>query len=214
MFKELFDREKLFQGLRNKNTFDTLFKQILIFIILFQAIYGFIYGYFVNEKNVIWALKDLVKFPVTFLLTILFSSPIYYFLTMILGSKMDYKDTLSIMLSGLLVMSTFTFMLGGILLILMSINNVSYSVLQATHGLVIIFGCLFGSIYYYFGLRITHQLNDNVAIALVLICGIIFITMLPQAAGIVGPYSSGQYSDFLKGISGMWGSAQMTKALR
>jgi len=169
----------------------------------------------VNSKNTDWAMRDMVKYPATFLLTLLFSSPAYHFLTILLGCKEGFKETLAIMLAGMFVMSTFTLVFGSVLLLLMGINNASYSIMQITNGFVIFLGCLIGAVYFYFGLKITHQFSDSAAIALVLICGIVFIVMLPQAAGLIGPYSTGTYGGgFLEGLGSMWTGAQMTKALR
>lgn len=215
MFREFFEKEKIFKGLTNPTGYKTITQNLLLYTIIFLAIYGLVYGYFVNNKNSDWALRDMVKFPATFLLALLFSSPAYHLLMMIFGCKLGYKETLAIMLAGMFVMSTFTLVFGGILLLLMGINNASYSIMQLTNGLVIFLGCLIGSVYFYFGLRVTHQFSDGAAIALTLICGIIFIVMLPQAAGLIGSYSSGTYGGYglLEGMSGMWKGAQMTSAL-
>jgi hypothetical protein len=215
VFREFFEKEKLFRGLSDRKAFPIILQQIVMYTAVFLAIYGLIYGYFVNARSAEWAIKDLVKFPATFLLAILFSSPAYHFLAIMFGCKKDFKETIAIMLAGMMVMSTFTLVFGGVLLLLMGINEMSYSILQVTDALVILLGCLLGAIYFYFGLRIVHQFSDSIAIALVLICGIIFMVMLPQAAGLIGPYSTGAYpSPFLTGMSGMWESAKMTKALR
>jgi hypothetical protein len=215
VFKEFFDREKLFRGLTDRIGFNIIFQQILIYTIAFLGIYGLIYGYFVNGMNGDWALRDMIKYPVTFILTILLSSPAYHLLAMIIGCKKDYKETIAIMLSGLFIMSTFTLVFGGILLTLMGINRTNYGIMQATNAGVILLGCLLGAVYFYHGLIKVHKFNDSQAIALVLICGVIFLVILPQAAGLVGPYSSGIYGGgFLEGMSSTWGSAQMTKTLR
>jgi len=215
MFREFFEKEKIFKGLTNPVGFKTITQNLLLYTIVFLAVYGLIYGYFVNSKNTDWAMRDMVKYPATFLLTLLFSSPAYHFLTILLGCKEGFKETLAIMLAGMFVMSTFTLVFGSVLLLLMGINNASYSIMQITNGFVIFLGCLIGAVYFYFGLKITHQFSDSAAIALVLICGIVFIVMLPQAAGLIGPYSTGTYGGgFLEGLGSMWTGAQMTKALR
>jgi len=214
MFREFFDKEKLFKGLTNIAGYKTITQNLLVYTIAFLAVYGLIFGYFVNNKNTDWALRDMVKYPATFLLTILFSSPAYHLLMMMFGCKAGFKETLAIMLAGMFVMSTFTLVFGGVLLLLMGINNASYSIMQVTNGFVIFLGCLLGAVYFYYGLRYTHQFGDGPAIALVLICGIIFIVMLPQAAGLIGPYSSGSYGGgFLEGMGSMWTGAQMTRAI-
>ena len=214
MFREFFEKEKIFKGLTNPVGYKTITQNLLLYTILFLAVYGLIYGYFVNNKNTDWALRDMVKFPATFLLTILFSSPAYHFLVMLFGGKGGFKETLAVMLAGMFIMSTFTLVFGGILLLLMGINNASYSIMQITNGFVIFLGCLIGAVYFYYGLRLTHQFSDSASIGLVLICGIVFIVMLPQAAGLIGPYSTGTYgSGFLEGMGSMWTGAQMTKAL-
>jgi len=214
MFREFFEKEKIFKGLTNPVGFKTITQNLLLYTIIFLAVYGLIYGYFVNNKNSDWAMRDMVKYPATFLLTLLFSSPAYHFLTILLGCKGGFKETLAIMLAGMFVMSTFTLVFGSILLLLMGINNASYSIMQITNGFVIFLGCLIGAVYFYFGLRITHQFSDSAAIALVLICGIVFIVMLPQAAGLIGPYSTGTYGGgFLEGMGSMWTGAQMTRTL-
>lgn len=216
MFREFFDREKLFKGLADRVKSRLILQEIVIYTIVSLGIYGLIYGYFVNNMDVDWALRDMIKYPATFLLTILFSSPAYHFLAIMLGCKGGYKETIAIMLAGMLMMSTFTLVFGGILLTLMGINKTAYGILQATNGGVILLGCLLGAVYFYYGLRITHQFNDSQAIALVLICGIIFMVMLPQATGLIGPYSVGEYEryGFLEGMSRIWGTAQMTKAIK
>lgn len=215
MFKDFFDKKKLFLKLKKKKSFKSVIQQALLFTILFLALYGLIYGYFVNGMSMEWALKDLLKFPATFLLTILFSSPAYHLLSMIMNCKKGFKETFAIMLIGTMIMSTFSVVFGGVLLTLMGINRTAYGIMQATNAGVILFGCLLGALYFYFGLRITHQLSENAAIALVLICGIIYMVMLPQAAGLIGPYSIGEYGGgFLEGMSGAWGAAQMTRVLR
>jgi len=216
VFREFFDKEKVFKGLTDRIGFRLILQQIVIYTIVFLGIYGLIYGYFVNNMDGEWALLDMMKYPATFLLTILFSSPAYHLLAMMFGCKGGYKETIAIMLAGMLIMSTFTLVFGGILLALMGINKTAYGIMQATNGGIILLGCLLGAVYFYYGLRITHQFNDSQAIALVLICGIIFLVMLPQAAGLIGPYSAGSYGGYglLEGMSGMWGSAQMTSALR
>ena len=122
------------------------------------------------------------------------------------------------MLAGMLIMSTFTLVFGGILLTLMGINKTAYGIMQLTNGIVISLGMLLGAVYFYYGLRITHQFNDGQAIALLLICGIIFLIMLPQAAGLIGPYSAGSYGGgysggLMEGMAGAWSGAQMTKGL-
>ena len=214
MFREFFEKEKIFKGLTNPVGFKTITQNLLLYTIIFLAVYGLIYGYFVNNKNSDWAMRDMVKYPATFLLTLLFSSPAYHFLSILLGCKGGFKETLAIMLAGMFVMSTFTLVFGSILLLLMGINNASYSIMQITNGFVIFLGCLIGAVYFYFGLRITHQFSDSAAIALVLICGIVFIVMLPQAAGLIGPYSTGTYGGgFLEGMGSMWTGAQMTRTL-
>jgi len=214
MFREFFEKEKIFKGLTNPVGFKTITQNLLLYTIVFLAVYGLIYGYFVNGKNSDWAMRNMVKYPATFLLTLLFSSPAYHFLTILLGCKGGFKETLAIMLAGMFVMSTFTLVFGSILLLLMGINNASYSIMQITNGFVIFLGCLIGAVYFYFGLRITHQFSDSAAIALVLICGIVFIVMLPQAAGLIGPYSTGTYGGgFLEGMGSMWTGAQMTRTL-
>ena len=204
MFKDFFDKEKLFKRLATPSGFKSIVQETLLYTIIFLAIYGSIYGYFVNGMNTDWA-------PATFLLTLLFSSPAYHLLAMMSGCKRGYKETLAIMLVGTLMMSTFILVFGGILLILMGINKTAYGIMQATNGGVILVGCLMGAFYFYYGLRITHEFGDSASIALVLI----YMIMLPQAAGLIGPFSSGTYGGgFLEGMSRAWGAAQMTKALR
>jgi len=215
MLREFLNREKLFQGLANDTTFINSLTKIIVLTIVFLGIYGAIYGYWLNEQNLEWILKDLIKFPATFLLTILFSLPGTYLVAIVSGTKKGAIHTFAVSLSGTAIMSTFTLAFGGILVILMGMNGVSYDFLQMTHGLIILFSALIGNFYVFFGFKNLLGLNDSAAMVLVFIGGIIWFVMLPQAAGLIGPYSSGAYaSPFFEGISGMWGSAQMTSALR
>lgn len=215
MMREFFDREKLFNAFASEKTFKETLTRIVGYSALFLAVYGLIFGFFANKNSLEWAFIDLIKFPATFLLAIVFSLPAVHVIAMIAGCKGGLKHTFAIMLSSTMLMSILTLALGGVLILLLGINKASYDILQITNVLVIGLSALISSFYVFTGFKITHGLNDSGAMILLLICGVIWLVMLPQVTGLIGPYSTGTYSlPTLKGLSGIWGTMEATKALR
>jgi hypothetical protein len=139
VFKIFQGTETYFDERSNKESNKLILNQILI-ICTFTFIYGVVMGsYYSFLQSIITGLKIIFLF----LCTIIICFPSFYVIQQVLGSKMNLKQMIIIVLSGFVLTSEIALSFSPII-ILFQITGGNYHFLQLLHVAVFLFAGIFG----------------------------------------------------------------------
>jgi Trk-type K+ transport system membrane component len=139
VFKILQDTETFFDERSNEQSNKLIFNQLLI-ICTFTFIYGVVMGsYHSFPQSIIAGLKIIFLF----VCTIIICFPSFYVIQQVLGSKMNLRQMIIIVLSGFVLTSEIALSFSPII-ILFQITGGNYHFLQLLHVAIFIFAGIFG----------------------------------------------------------------------
>lgn len=139
VFQIFQDKESFFDDLNKKQTNQIIFKQVLI-ICLFGFIYGLVMG---SYHSFLQAIVAGLKVMILFIATLIICFPSFFIIQQILGSKMNFKQMILIVLSGFVLASTITLSFVPIVIFFLITGN-NYHFLQLLHVSIFIFAGIFG----------------------------------------------------------------------
>lgn len=139
VFNVFQDKESLFDDLDKKQSNLLIFKQIVI-ICVFGFIYGLVMG---SYHSFLQAIVAGLKVMILFLATLIICFPSFFIIQQILGSKMNFKQMILIVLSGFVLASTITLSFVPIVIFFLVTGN-NYHFLQLLHVAIFIFAGIFG----------------------------------------------------------------------
>lgn len=139
VFKVFQDKEAFFEQIDQKKSKQLILKQIFT-ICLFGIFYGLIMG---SYHSLMQAIVSGLKIMVLFITSILICFPSLFVIQQVLGSKMNVRQMLQIILSGLVLSTTIILSFSPIIIFFMITGN-NYHFLQLLHVAVFIFSGVFG----------------------------------------------------------------------
>lgn len=139
VFQIFQNTESYFNERDKKQSRKLIFNQVLI-ICLFTFIYGVVMG---SYHSVLQSVVAGVKVIVLFLCTIIICFPSFFVIQQVLGSKMNFRQMIIIILSGFVLTSAIALSLSPIV-IFFQITGGNYHFLQLLHVAVFLFSGFFG----------------------------------------------------------------------
>jgi hypothetical protein len=139
VFKIFQDTETLFDERTNEQSNKIILNQILI-ICAFTFLYGAVMG---SYHSFLQSIMAGLKIIFLFLCTIIICFPSFYVIQQVLGSKMNLRQMIIIVLSGFVLTSEIALSFSPII-ILFQITGGNYHFLQLLHVAVFLFGGIFG----------------------------------------------------------------------
>jgi len=139
VFKIFQDTETLFDERTNEQSNKIILNQILI-ICAFTFLYGAVMG---SYHSFLQSIMAGIKIIFLFLCTIIICFPSFYVIQQVLGSKMNLRQMIIIVLSGFVLTSEIALSFSPII-ILFQITGGNYHFLQLLHVAVFLFGGIFG----------------------------------------------------------------------
>jgi hypothetical protein len=139
VFKIFQDTETLFDERTNEQSNKIILNQILI-ICVFTFLYGAVMG---SYHSFLQSIMAGLKIIFLFLCTIIICFPSFYVIQQVLGSKMNLRQMIIIVLSGFVLTSEIALSFSPII-ILFQITGGNYHFLQLLHVAVFLFGGIFG----------------------------------------------------------------------
>jgi hypothetical protein len=139
VFKIFQDTETLFDERTNEQTNKIILNQILI-ICTFTFLYGIVMG---SYHSFLQSIMAGLKIIFLFLCTIIICFPSFYVIQQVLGSKMNLRQMIIIVLSGFVLTSEIALSFSPII-ILFQITGGNYHFLQLLHVAVFLFAGIFG----------------------------------------------------------------------
>jgi hypothetical protein len=113
LIRLLRDRKTFLDEVRNKSKLESKISSLLIASSAFLAIYGAIIGAYDGTLQII---SSAIKLPALYLLTLLICLPTLYFFDILFGSKLDFKQYLTMALTAVAVMSVLLFSFAPVIL--------------------------------------------------------------------------------------------------
>jgi hypothetical protein len=139
VFKIFQDTETYFDERTNKQSNKIILNQILI-ICTFTFLYGIVMG---SYHSFIQSIMAGLKIIFLFLCTIIICFPSFYVIQQVLGSKMNLRQMIIIVLSGFVLTAEIALSFSPII-ILFQITGGNYHFLQLLHVVVFLFSGIFG----------------------------------------------------------------------
>lgn len=139
VFNVFQDKESFFNEIDNKESNQLIYKQVFI-ICLFGFIYGVVMG---SYHSYLQAIVAGMKVMVLFITTLLICFPSFFIIQQVLGSKMNFRQMILIVLSGFVLASSITLSFAPIIVFFL-ITGSNYHFLQLLHVAVFIFAGIFG----------------------------------------------------------------------
>ena len=139
VFKIFQDTETLFDERTSEQSNKIILNQILI-ICAFTFLYGAVMG---SYHSFLQSIMAGLKIIFLFLCTIIICFPSFYVIQQVLGSKMNLRQMIIIVLSGFVLTSEIALSFSPII-ILFQITGGNYHFLQLLHVAVFLFGGIFG----------------------------------------------------------------------
>lgn len=139
VFNVFQDKESFFNEIDNKESNQLIYKQVFI-ICLFGFIYGVIMG---SYHSYLQAIVAGLKVMVLFITTLLICFPSFFIIQQVLGSKMNFRQMILIVLSGFVLASSITLSFAPIIVFFL-ITGSNYHFLQLLHVAIFIFAGIFG----------------------------------------------------------------------
>jgi len=144
------EREEFYEKV-GKDAFS--YKVVLNFfllLLLFSSIYGFVMG---SYNSLSQAISSSIKMPILFSASIMICFPAFFIIQLILGSKLNLRQILTIVLAGFVFSATIMVAFSPIILFFTQTSD-NYSFLKLLHVGVIGFSGFFGM------QTMTHALQD------------------------------------------------------
>ena len=139
VFKVFQDKESFFDEIDKKQSNQLIYRQIFI-ICLFGFIYGIVMG---SYHGFLQAIVAGIKVMTLFITSLLICFPSFFIIQQVLGSKMNFRQMIIIILSGFVLASTITLSFVPIIIFFLIIGN-DYHFLQLLHVTIFIFAGIFG----------------------------------------------------------------------
>jgi len=139
VFKIFQNKESYFDEIDNKQSNELIFYQILV-ICVFAFVYGIVMG---SYHSFLQSISAGVKVIALFLFTIIICFPSFFIIQQVLGSKMNVRQMVKIVLSGMMLMSSILLSFTPIV-VFFQITGGNYHFLQLLHVSVFIFAGIFG----------------------------------------------------------------------
>nr|NQU90426.1 hypothetical protein [Bacteroidota bacterium] len=139
VFSVISDKESFFDGLDSARSKGLILKQILT-ISLLLFIYGMIMG---SYYGLLQSVVAGIKLVLLFMATLLICFPSFFIIQQVLGSKMNVRQMVIIILSGFILSSTITLSFAPVVVFFMLTGN-NYHFLQLLHVAIFIFSGIFG----------------------------------------------------------------------
>ena len=139
VFNVFQDKESFFNEIDNKESNQLIYKQVFI-ICLFGFIYGVVMG---SYHSYLQAIVAGLKVMVLFITTLLICFPSFFIIQQVLGSKMNFRQMILIVLSGFVLASSITLSFAPIIVFFL-ITGSNYHFLQLLHVAIFIFAGIFG----------------------------------------------------------------------
>lgn len=139
VFKIFQNKESYFEEINQKQSNGLIANQIIV-ICAFAFIYGLAMG---SYHSLLQSIVAGVKVVLLFLSTIIICFPSFFIIQQVLGSKMNIRQMIVIVLSGMVLISTIILSLTPIV-IFFQITGGNYHFLQLLHVAIFVFGGIFG----------------------------------------------------------------------
>ena len=115
-FRDVFsvfqDKESFFEKLDKKQSNKLIYKQIFI-ICLFGFVYGIVMG---SYHSFLQAIVSGIKVMIFFIATLFICFPSFYIIQQVLGSKLEFRQVILIILSGFVLAASITLSFAPIIL--------------------------------------------------------------------------------------------------
>ena len=139
VFKIFQNKESYFDEIDNKQSNKLIFYQVLV-ICVFAFVYGIVMG---SYHSFLQSISAGVKVIALFLFTIIICFPSFFIIQQVLGSKMNVRQMVKIVLSGMMLMSSILLSFTPIV-VFFQITGGNYHFLQLLHVSIFIFAGIFG----------------------------------------------------------------------
>ena len=139
VFKIFQNKESYFEIIDKKQSNILIFYQIII-ICAFTFVYGIVMG---SYHSLLQSIVAGVKVIALFLFTIIICFPSFFIIQQVLGSKMNVRQMILIVLSGMVLMSTILLSFVPIV-IFFQLTGGNYHFLQLLHVAIFVFSGVFG----------------------------------------------------------------------
>jgi len=142
-FRDVFsvfqDKESFFEKLDKKQSNKLIYKQIFI-ICLFGFVYGIVMG---SYHSFLQAIVSGIKVMIFFIATLFICFPSFYIIQQVLGSKLEFRQVILIILSGFVLAASITLSFAPIILFFLLTGD-NYHFLQLLHVGIFLFAGIFG----------------------------------------------------------------------
>lgn len=140
VFKIFQDKEAYFESVsQDKQVNWIVMKQILV-IFLFSFLYGVVMG---SYNGFMQAIVSGLKVPVLLFMALFICFPAFYVIQYMLGSRMEFRQMITMVLSGFIVLTTIMLSFAPIVIFFMITGN-NYSFLKLLHVAIFAFSGIFG----------------------------------------------------------------------
>lgn len=140
VFKIFQDKEAYFESVSGEKQVNRIiYKQILV-IFLFSFLYGVVMG---SYNGFLQSLVSGFKVPVLLFMALFICFPAFYVIQYMLGSRMEFRQMITMVLSGFIVLTTIMLSFSPIVIFFMITGN-NYSFLKLLHVAIFAFSGVFG----------------------------------------------------------------------
>ena len=194
VFKIFQNTESYFNGRDKKQSNKLIINQVLI-ICAFTFIYGVVMG---SYHSVIQSVVAGVKVLVLFICTLIICFPSFFVIQQVLGSKMNFRQMIVIVLSGFVLTSSIAISFSPIV-IFFQITGDNYHFLQLLHVAIFLFSGFFGMRLMVDALKFAcdkKSIYPQIGVSVFRIWIIIFAFVGIQLAWNLRPFLSDKNEDF------------------
>lgn len=139
VFKVFRDKESFFTDIGTKQSNRLIGHQVVV-ICAFAFIYGIVMG---SYHSPVQSLSSAVKIVILFLSTLVICFPSFYIVQLIMGSRMSFRQMITIVLGGFVMIATIALSFVPIVIFFL-ITGDNYHFLQLLHVGIFIFSGIFG----------------------------------------------------------------------
>ncbi|MGB7087186.1 MAG: hypothetical protein WBD47_16620 [Phormidesmis sp.] len=127
LIRLLRDRAKFLDEVRNQIKLETKIASLLVASSFFFSVYGAIFGAYGGGLQII---SSAIKLPALYLITLIICLPTLYFFDILFGSKLDFKQYLTMALTSVAVISVLLFSFAPVVLFfLISVKGYNFFLL-------------------------------------------------------------------------------------
>lgn len=139
-FASFHNKDAFYEKIMNENNVGREIANHLVLLLFFSILYGIVMG---SYNGFAQAISSGLKIPLLFILIIIICFPAFFIIQTILGSKLSYKQMISIILAGFVITTSIMLSFATIVIFFM-ITGDNYAFMKLLHVAIIALSGFFG----------------------------------------------------------------------